>query len=230
MSLIWQAVLGIEKVGIEDNFFSLGGDSIKAIQVLSRLNNYGLKLEMRELFKHPVIKGLSGYVTTKSREIDQVLVEGEAGLTPVQNWLFEQSFTDKHHFNQAVMLHSKEEFKEDLIRKVFAKLVEHHDALRMVIKADEGKIIQYNRGLEGEPYSLKVIDVTDNANYQQVIEKEADSIQASIDLYHGHMLKAGLFKTKEGDHLLIAIHHLVVDGVSWRISYWKTLPAGTCSC
>jgi aryl carrier-like protein len=74
----WQQALKVDRIGTRDNFFSLGGDSIKAIQVLARLNNYGFKLEIKELFKHPTIKELSNYVKSTTRQIEQGIVQGES--------------------------------------------------------------------------------------------------------------------------------------------------------
>ncbi len=214
---VWQEVLKVEKVSIKDNFFSLGGDSIKAIQILSQLRQYGLNLEMRDLFQYPTIEALSSYITVIKRKIDQGIVKGEAGLAPMQSWLFEQSFMDKQHFNQAVMLYGKNGFEEWIIRKVFSKLVERHDALRMVVKNMSGKEGLFNRGIEDELYSLETIDLSNNSKYRELIKEKAEEIQQSIDLKHGPLIKLGLFKTNIGDHLLIVIHHLVIDGVSWRI-------------
>jgi len=217
LAKVWQTVLKAERVGIKDNFFSLGGDSIKAIQVLARLSQNGLTMEMRDLFKYPIIEDLSSYVTSSDRKIDQGIVEGPVLFSPMQRWLLEQSFADKHYFNQAVMLYGKQGFEENIIKKVFSKIVEHHDVLRMVIKDDEGKIIQFNRGLEEKVYSLETVHLIDNDNCLEIISKEAERIQKSINLNTGPLVKLGLFKTKAGDHLLIVIHHLVVDGVSWRV-------------
>ncbi|MBP2645388.1 MAG: amino acid adenylation domain protein [Firmicutes bacterium] len=214
---VWQTVLKAERVGIKDNFFSLGGDSIKAIQVLARLSQKGLTLEMRDLFKHPIIEELSGYVTIANKKISQEIVKGEVIFSPMQSWLFEQNFADKHHFNQAVMLYGKHGFEESIIEKVFSKIVEHHDVLRTVIMDGEGEPVQFNRGLEEKAYTIETVNLIDNDNYVEIIEKEAERIQKSINLTTGPLAKLGLFKTKAGDHLLIVIHHLVVDGVSWRI-------------
>ena len=219
LAKVWKEVLKTERIGIKDHFFSLGGDSIKALQVLSRLTNYRLKLEMKDLFLHPVIEELSNYLKSADHEIDQGMVEGEVGLTPIQTWLLEKDFEKKHHFNQAVMLYSKEGFDENLIGKVFLKLAEHHDALRIVVKKEGERIVQYNRGIEGEIYSLEVKDLVDNDNFPELIAQEADRIQGSIDLSKGPLVKAALFHTKEGDHLLVVIHHLVIDGISWRIIF-----------
>ncbi|MGG0163271.1 amino acid adenylation domain-containing protein, partial [Bacillus velezensis] len=111
LSDIWQEVLGLDQIGVSDNFFTLGGDSIKGIQMASRLNQHGYKLEMKDLFQHPTIEELVSYVErTEGKQADQGPVEGEADLTPIQRWFFEKNFTDKHHWNQSVMLHAKDGF------------------------------------------------------------------------------------------------------------------------
>lgn len=213
----WQEVLKIERVGIKDNFFNLGGDSIKAIQILSRLNAYGLQLTMKDLFKHPLIEELGDFVKKASRKVEQGLVEGKVNLLPIQHWLFEQKFEEKQHFNQAVMLYRKEGFAEDVLKSVFDKILEHHDALRMVAKQEKEGIVLINRGLEGALYSLEVFNLQTYDNPRERIESEANRIHQSLDLSNGPLVKVGLFKTKTGDQLLIVIHHIAVDGVSWRI-------------
>ncbi|MDP4180345.1 MAG: amino acid adenylation domain-containing protein, partial [Bacillota bacterium] len=221
MVKVWQEVLRLDKIGINDNFFELGGDSIKAIQVSSRLHKYGLKIEIRDLMKKPTICELAAAIKNKEdNKADQGVVEGRANLTAIQKWFFDKNFTGKHHWNQAVMIKGKNEFKEDILRKVFRKIVEHHDALRMVYRVEQEEVEQYNRKLdEGELFTLETIDLTCDSNYELRIKEECSRIQSGIDLSAGPLVKLGLFKTVEGDHLLIAIHHLAVDGVSWRIIF-----------
>ena len=224
LAWVWGEVLGIQKMGINDSFFMAGGDSIKAIQVAARLNKHGLKMEIKDLFKNPTIKEISPYIKYTAINVEQGMVEGEAPLTPIQQWFFKQELTDKHHWNQAFMLYNREGFNEAALRKALIALVEHHDVLRMVYKEDSGKLAQYNRGIyadesgrEEKLFTLEVIELSGEDGYEARIEAEATRIQGSMDLTEGPLVKLGLFKTTTGDHLLIAIHHLVVDGVSWRI-------------
>ncbi|MDM5300447.1 surfactin non-ribosomal peptide synthetase SrfAA [Bacillus subtilis] len=216
---IWQDVLGIPEIGVSDNFFSLGGDSIKGIQMASRLNQHGWKLEMKDLFQHPTIEELTQYVErAEGKQADQGPVEGEAILTPIQRWFFEKNFTNKHHWNQSVMLHAAKGFDPELVEKTLQALIEHHDALRMVYREKTKEVVQYNRGLDAALAQLEIIQIEGQAkDHEDRIEREAERLQSSIDLQEGGLLKAGLFQAEDGDHLLLAIHHLVVDGVSWRI-------------
>ncbi|MEG9913900.1 lichenysin non-ribosomal peptide synthetase LicA [Bacillus paralicheniformis] len=216
---IWQEVLGIDRIGITDNFFALGGDSIKGIQMASRLQQHGWKLEMKDLFQHPTIGELSAYIqAADDQPIDQNPVEGEVTLTPIQRWFFERRFTNEHHWNQSVMLHALTGFDPETAGKALSKLIEHHDALRMVYQRNGDGIVQYNRGLEETAVRPEVIRFNESgAELEAAVLKASNRIQSSIDLTEGPLLKAAIFKTDQGDHLLIVIHHLVVDGISWRI-------------
>ncbi|MCH6190946.1 amino acid adenylation domain-containing protein [Paenibacillus polymyxa] len=215
---VWQAVLNADRVGVTDHFFELGGDSIKSIQVSSRLHQAGYKLEIRDLFKYPTISQLSLHVKPIGRTIDQGEITGETALTPIQHWFFESSFADPHHFNQSVMLYRKERFDEEMVRQVLQKLAEHHDVLRMVFRKTEQGFSARTRAIqEGGLFTLDVFDFKDAENTAQAVEAKATDIQAGIDLENGPLVKAGLFRCADGDHLLLAVHHAVVDGVSWRI-------------
>ncbi|MHC0621451.1 amino acid adenylation domain-containing protein [Paenibacillus sp. M.A.Huq-82] len=214
---VWEEVLGVRPIGILDNFFELGGDSIKAIQVSTRLYKYDWMLEMKDLFQNPVIEKLSSYVQKAGRKSSQDPVSGEMALSPIQRWFFEQRFTDMHHWNQSIMLQGTHGFKESIVRQVFAKIMTHHDALRTVFLVENDSVVAHIRGLEESLVHLNVIDVRNQADEASVITEEAGLLQASFHLNEGPLIKLALFKTTLGDHLLIAAHHLVIDGVSWRI-------------
>ena len=223
---LWQEVLGIERIGIDDHFFQIGGDSIKALRVISRFNKHSLKLRLADLFDNPTIRSLSEFIRTLDKDADkllqpanQSLVEGEVRLTPVQSWFFELGLERVSHFNQAVLLFNRRGFEEKLLGKVFDKITEHHDALRMVFADTGAGVIQRNRGLDGERYTLEVIDLQNEDHPERRVKEEANRLQAGMDLERGPLVKLALFKTPGGDHLLIAVHHLVIDGVSWRILF-----------
>ncbi len=216
---VWSEVLGIEKdrIGLETNFFELGGDSIKAIQISARLMRYRLKVEIRDVFLNPTIRQLGACARKIDREIPQGPVTGAVMLTPIQRWFFGKNFPQHHHFNQSLMIYSKIGFSEMIVGQVLEKLVEHHDALRMVYKIGNDTIIQENRRVEGKLFDLEAVHLNENGDIEKEVEKQANRTQASIDLGIGPLLKVVLFKTTSGDHLLMVIHHLVIDGVSWRI-------------
>ncbi|HEX3043532.1 MAG TPA: condensation domain-containing protein, partial [Bacillota bacterium] len=148
-------------------------------------------------------------------QAEQGIVQGEFGLIPIQKYFLNRNFSDKHHWNVSLLLFSEADIDEPAFIKAISKVTAHHDALRIVFRFDGGAIRQYNRGLlEGELFSLKVFDYRNEAGAAATIVKEIKAIHTSMDLATGPLLKFGLFKTREGNHLLIAIHHLVADAVS----------------
>ncbi|PQP81876.1 non-ribosomal peptide synthetase [Paenibacillus sp. PCH8] len=218
LASIWEEVLGVENIGVLDNFFELGGDSIKSIQVSSRLYQAGYQIQMDHLFKHPTIASLIPYVQPISSMSEQGVITGKVLLTPIQHWFFEQYKVDTHHYNQSVMLYRKEGFHEATLRRVFDKLSEHHDALRMIYRLTEQGYEGWNEGQDKEPlYTLEMMDFKSLADPSQQIEKKTNEIQRAFTLERGPLMKLGVFQCADGDHLLIVIHHLVIDGVSWRI-------------
>ncbi|MDQ1350870.1 MAG: hypothetical protein QG657_1172, partial [Acidobacteriota bacterium] len=215
---IWRSVLGKNNIGINDNFFYIGGDSIKSIQIMSRMNGAGYKLEMKDIFQYPVISELAPHVKKLRRIPDQSSVSGPVPLTPIQSAFFNASPGDAHHYNQAVMLYAPAGFDKEAVKKVFIKIQEHHDALRMTYKidAETGEALQVNHGLD-YPLSLREYDLKGRESGLAELGEKVNEVQGSIDLEKGPLMKLGLFHLEDGDRLLIVIHHLVIDGVSWRI-------------
>ncbi|MCU0286176.1 MAG: amino acid adenylation domain-containing protein, partial [Acidobacteria bacterium] len=217
---IWQSVLGVPKIGINDNFFAIGGDSIKTIQIASRLNTAGCQLPVKDIFNYPTISQLAPRVKLEQHIVDQSAVTGIVPLTPVQQWFFEESFPEPHHFNQAVMFYAREGFAKDILINVFTQLQEHHDILRATYQKHPGtnEFIQEIHGLDF-PISLQEYDLKHQENGVTGFDEKINEIQAGIDLEKGPLMKLGLFHLDDGDRLLIVIHHLVIDGVSWRILF-----------
>ncbi|TPG69307.1 amino acid adenylation domain-containing protein [Brevibacillus laterosporus] len=213
---MWRDVLGVPQIGIQDHFFELGGDSIKALQISSRLYQYGFGITVKDLFQYPTIGELSPHVSRIRQSIDQGLVEGEVVLTPVQRQFLERQ-GELRRFSQSVMLYRRNRFEEEAVREVFERLAEHHDALRMVYSQEEGAWKQHNRGADGTSFSLEVVDISDEPDNAEKIAEQAMNIQQRIDLEKGPLVRLGLFRASGGDYLVVAIHPLVVDGGSWRI-------------
>ncbi|MED4404214.1 non-ribosomal peptide synthetase, partial [Metabacillus fastidiosus] len=217
---IWADILGIEDIGINHHFFVSGGDSIKALQIVSRLSRMNLKLEVKDLFANPKIKNLSKYVKKHKKHIKPYeIVEGKVELTPIQKWYFDKNKEELNHFNQSFMLFREDGFDVKKVEKVFNKLLEHHDALRMIYEEKDSVVNQNNRGYKKNLFDLYTYDVKDLDNVEERIYELATDIQKKSSIKDGKLVNLGLFKADDGDHLLIAIHHLVVDGVSWRILF-----------
>jgi amino acid adenylation domain-containing protein/non-ribosomal peptide synthase protein (TIGR01720 family) len=212
---------GKKPVGIDENFFEIGGDSIRAIQITSRMYKAGYKIKIGDIFRNPAIIELATAVTELEQIADQSVITGNFPLTPIQAEFFKKITTSFHHFNQAVILFSPEGFPDEMIKQVFEKIQKHHDALRITFNRVDGHIIQTNHGLD-IPLSLDLFDfrgIEDKHKVDEALNLEVNKIQAGIDLEKGPLMKLGLFHLVDGDRLLIVVHHLIMDGVSWRILF-----------
>ncbi|MDR6224079.1 non-ribosomal peptide synthetase [Desmospora profundinema] len=214
---IWKRVLGVQKIGVTHHFFELGGDSIKAIQVAAELQKEDCLLRVNDLFRAPTIQQVIPYIRHKKPDANQGLVKGTVPLTPIQEEFFAHAGPHVNHFNQSVLLYCDAHLQTDVVHQVLTKLIEHHDALRMIYRKEQDRWVQINRGLEESSFQLHTFDLRYQKDAQSQIEKLADQMQRSLDITKGLLINVGLFQTDEGDYILFVIHHLVVDGVSWRI-------------
>ncbi|HSF38816.1 MAG TPA: non-ribosomal peptide synthase/polyketide synthase [Thermoanaerobaculia bacterium] len=221
LAAIWSQVLGVEPIGLHDDFFELGGDSILSLQVVARAGQAGLRLTPRQLFQNPTVAGLAavaGQAATPWAE--QGPVTGPVPLTPIQRWLFEQPSPVVDHFNQAVLLELRRPLPPALLATAALDLLAHHDALRLRFVHGSSGWSQEIAGLPGEPPFHRIdLSALPEGLRRGALESAAGGVQASLCLATGPLVRFALFHPGAGepDRLLIAIHHLAVDGVSWRV-------------
>ncbi|MGB3468537.1 MAG: amino acid adenylation domain-containing protein, partial [Cyclobacteriaceae bacterium] len=213
---VWEGVLKRVNIGIEDSFYNLGGDSIKSIQVVARLKQQGYSLKVEHLLRTPVLKELAALMVQTVQVTDQNEVSGAVLLTPIQEWFFDE-IKVMRHFNQSILLSSREEIDGNILAKSIDELTRHHDALRMVYHQKDDGWHQFNLDTEGTNYLLDFHDLREEENELDRMAEIGESLQSGADLSEGPLLRAVHFRTKSGDKLGLIIHHLVVDGVSWRI-------------
>lgn len=218
LAQVWSEVLGIERLSVTDNFFSVGGDSIKSIQIGSRLRDSGYEVTVQDIFTHQTIRQLASNLKKLVSVSDQSVVEGISALNPTQRWFFEGPAKQKHHFNQSVLLNFPDGLSRDTAERIFRELQLHHDALRMVISKEEGHWQQENKGSDF-PVSITERDLRGANDAEERLLEVSEKIQSGIDLKQGPLMKLGLFHMQDGSRLLIVIHHAVVDGLSWRILF-----------
>jgi amino acid adenylation domain-containing protein/non-ribosomal peptide synthase protein (TIGR01720 family) len=210
LAAIWREVLNVERVGALDNFFELGGDSILSIQVVSRARQAGIHFSPRDMFQHQTVQALA-LVATRSQQIvaEQGLISGAAPLTPIQHWFFASNIPQRQHWNQSVLLQTSESLDPERLEQALQHVVQHHDALRLRFTAQ-------GQGWSAEHAPLEQGAILWRAQTASP-ELFADA-QRSLDLQQGPLLRAVLISDGSApQQLLLAIHHLVVDGVSWRI-------------
>ncbi|SCX63279.1 non-ribosomal peptide synthase domain TIGR01720/amino acid adenylation domain-containing protein, partial [Nitrosospira sp. Nsp1] len=217
---IFAEVLHLPQVGIHDNFFELGGDSILAIQIVARARAQGLRFTPRQLFEQPTIAGLLTITDATIIAAEQGTVTGTAPLTPIQHWFFEQNLVDPQHYNQTVLLPVSPGIDDDRWVSIFNLLLDNHDALRLrFFRTDEGWLQTLAAPDGVAPFARVDLSGVEPSQQAAEIARRAAQAQASLDLARGPLLRAVLFHfgCRQNAKLLIVIHHLVIDGVSWRI-------------
>jgi len=215
---VFKEILGVETFGIDDSFFDLGGDSIKAIRIVSKIREYGYDLNVRNIMQYKSVRLIAAKIDdSKALVIDQAEIAGVVEMTPIQREFFAYHLAEPNHFNQSMMLESKERIDSDNLKIILTEIVKHHDQLRAVFNNGGQQIeaIESSALFELSYYDYR--DISQKDKLFQKINVTSEQIQSSIDISRGPLLKAGLFKAKDQDYLLLCIHHLVVDGVSWRI-------------
>ncbi len=211
---IWAAVLGLERVGIYDNFFELGGDSILSIQIVARANQKGLRLMPRQVFEQRTVAALARMVDTSAViENEQGEVSGEQRLTPIQRWFFAQRLAEPHHFNQSVLVSVRRRLQPELLKAAVEALLRQHDALRLRFSPNG----EAHYAAVSSEAPLTVHDFSEVAEPGGEIERLAAEAQASLDLSAGPLLRVHYYDlgAERDGRLLLVVHHLAVDIVSW---------------
>ena len=221
LASLWCDVLGVARVGVHDSFFALGGDSLLGTQVAARANAAGLRLNPNRIFDHQTIAELAAIANPLPEAAEEGPLAGDAPLTPIQRWFFEEDFADPHHWNQSLLLDVAPEATAAVLEAPVTAVVAHHDALRA----------RFEKAADG--WRQRIADAAEAAGSFERVELPAgnafaraaafaaalDERQASLGLVHGPVARFTLFEggSNEPRRLLAAVHHLVVDAVSWRI-------------
>ena len=205
---IYAQVLGHEPIGVDDAFFALGGDSILSMQVVALARAHGLQFRPRDVFVEQTVARLAA--VCRARDVDDVVDEGLGPVapTPIIRWL-QTVEGPVGQFNQAVVLQAPGEAPEATLIAVLQALMDRHATLRLQV------------GVKEDGWSLSVpdpgsVDARDCLRTVETLsDEELAAARSRLDLSAGRMLSA-LWVPGTGE-LALLIHHIAVDGVSWRI-------------
>ncbi|MEU1348710.1 amino acid adenylation domain-containing protein [Streptomyces sp. NPDC005795] len=216
------AVLRLEEVGVDQDFFRLGGDSILAISLLSALRDAGLHVTARQIFTHGVVGALAAVASREdvSTVRDDDVATGLVVGPPIVQWLGET--TDAvDGFVQSVVLNTPPELTADALDEILTAVARRHDMLRA-------------RLVRGERWSFDVPEAGGAAAAWQESDRPLDACVGSatdgLDPDNGVMLRA--VWRRDARQLVVAVHHVVIDGVSWRVlmddlaTAWRQYQAG----
>jgi non-ribosomal peptide synthase protein (TIGR01720 family) len=219
---IWKQTLRVERVGIHDNFFDLGGDSIISLQITARASQAGLQLTPKQLFENQTIAELAAVAgTTQAAGAEQGLVTGSVLLTPIQLWFFDQKLPEPDAWNMALMVDVSENIKPDLLEQALQQLLVHHDVLRARFARVDGQAGWGQTIAEGGPPAFRVIDLSGLPESEQEarVAQTIAQLEAGHNLAEGRLVGAAYFEgaAQQPNRLFITVHHLAVDGFSWSI-------------
>ncbi len=221
LTAIWSEVLQRETVGVDDNFFEIGGDSILSIQVASRAQQAGLRLTTKQLFQAQTIAELAKLVGTAATEAEQGMVVGEVPLTPAQRWFFAQRPAHPHHFNQAIVLTPREQLTMTALDRALSSLVGHHDALRLRFRRQGEHWEAFQCDDLASSFRLRRVDLSrlSDADRRTALERSFAVAHASLRLEQGPLFEATLLdlEPETPGRLHLVVHHLAMDWVSWGI-------------
>lgn len=220
LAAIWCDVLGLEEIYVFDNFFEVGGDSLMTIRILSRASREGFRIGPEQFFEHPTIAGQAAIIQeaheTNAAEEDSA---GPLPLLPIQQWFFRNVRTDPHHWNLSYLFDIDPAVEAPNIEQALTSLLQRHAALRTQFSLSEST------------WSAEVVDVADitvesvnlgaaaSERKRKLVEDVAERLNSNFELARAPLLRACHFTAEAGrpHHLLLVIHHLVIDVESWRI-------------
>lgn len=223
LAAIWQSVLDCASVGVNDNFFELGGDSILSLQIVFKARQAGLEIHPRMVFEYPTIAELASVTgTVQAAPATSQVVGGTLALTPVQRWFFQYNAANPHHFNQSYLFGVDPALDLTALDAAFAAVLRHHDGLRTRFSQTGGQWQASIRPAGTTPFRIERCTLP--ASLEELGQTLARH-QRGLDIETGPLLKAVHFYGGASALLLVAVHHLVIDGVSWRILLGDLLDA-----
>jgi len=237
IALVWQGLLGLKKVGVQEDFFRVGGDSILSIQMIARLRKQGLFYSVKDIFEHRTIERLAQHnpeTLEITAEIGQL--QGTFDLLPIQQWFFAQSFGRPNHWNQSFLIHVPKTLNIEKLKQIVNKLVDQHDILRLTFTLEKETILQtYNANIK----LPEIIAFSCEGLSAKALNHKLTEWQSHFDIFDGPLWQINyLYGFEDGSsRIYLAFHHLIIDTVSWRILLEdiqalyedKALPAKTSS-
>lgn len=219
---IWTSILRVKRVGVRDDFFSLGGDSILALQILSRARQKGIHFKPKEIFDHPTVEALAKRARTSRKMLREHVktVTGDVPLTPVQQWFFESSLPEPQYYNFPLLVRVDAAVDVRILEQAVEQVILSHDTFRLrYVKASSGwKQVYTDSAWEG---AFQVVDLSSLPRQGQIdaLERHTAWMQGRLHLKQGPLARWIYYHMGAGEdgRLFLLLHHLIVDGVSWRI-------------
>ncbi|WP_078869319.1 non-ribosomal peptide synthetase [Streptomyces sp. NRRL B-1347] len=239
LTAVFAEVLGQPRVGVDDDFFALGGDSIQSIQVVSRAKAQGVLVTSRQVFEHRTVAELAGVAAADTGDTGPVLAELDGGgvghmpLMPVAHWILENG-PGFDSLLQAVVLELPHDIDRDGLAATLTAVLDRHDLLRARLRPD-GLLVTPPGSVAADPL-IRTVSCDgrwSGESWRTLLVTELQDLAGRLDPVAGTLAQFVWFKPPTGPgRLLVGLHHMVVDGVSWRIlmpdlaAAWQQVRAG----
>ncbi|MBK3618672.1 amino acid adenylation domain-containing protein, partial [Streptomyces sp. MBT98] len=222
LAALFAEVLALPSVGAEDSFFTLGGDSILSMQLVARARAAGLRLTPREVFEQTSVRALAALVSGRSPDpgagpsVPALPDTGPAPLTPIMRWIAERP-GPTGRFSQSMLLSLPPAIDPAGTAQVLGAVLRHHAVLRARIDLDAGTFVIPEP--DAGPAPALDEGPSGTASSPEALAREVEALAAQLDPAAGLMVRARSYPGHAGHpgRLLLVVHHLAVDGVSWRI-------------
>lgn len=209
---VWENVLDTKNLSVEDNFFDLGGDSIKAVQITSKLAEQGIVIKVKDILTFHTIAQISLYAVqsqnANAKIYEQGMLSGEFEFSPIARWFFDQKLNNQNFYNQSILLKLHRKVDIGLLTQTFKIIIKHHDALRVKFNQNRNNFF-YSDWIE-EEFSIETI-------LGGLNEDPFKQLKAGLNINSGPMFKVANIKNEEGESLFITVHHLIIDAFTWRV-------------
>ncbi|WP_170923050.1 iturin family lipopeptide synthetase B [Enterococcus sp. 7F3_DIV0205] len=215
---VFSTVLNNENIGCNHNFFEIGGDSIKAIRIVSKLREIGYNLSVPTIMTEKNLGNIATHMELnqiETQDQNEPIIVGETPLSPIQNYFFNSKLPVPEHFNQTFLLECKN-LEIDSLKKALLAVCNHHDLLRAIYIEGKQIIKEQDSSNLFEMISFDLMNEKEALIFEKM-EAISDQIQPTLNLTEGPLIKVVVFHTREMDYISLIVHHLMVDGISWRI-------------
>ncbi|MBO0454912.1 non-ribosomal peptide synthetase [Candidatus Enterococcus murrayae] len=212
----FEEILGVTMPSIEDDFFELGGDSIKAIRLVSKIREAGLSITVQEIMKERTIS----LISESARKIEESstyehVMEGEFPLSKMQKKFFDSELPEPNQFSMSLVLEANHHLDGSVVKESMKILIEYHDQLRASFL---GKIGNIRPKCESD-LCFELIEKRKPKGLPETawVSQMCQKMQHKLSIKNEELIKLGLFHTEEHSYIFFLFHHLIVDGVSLRI-------------
>ncbi|KZW99590.1 hypothetical protein JL49_16430 [Pseudoalteromonas luteoviolacea] len=221
---LYRDVLNRAEFTTQSDFFTFGGDSILSIQLVSRARSLGVELNVSDIFTYTNVAKLSEHLAmtqqTVAPGIQQAQCNGFLEPLPAQQWFFEQTFSAPEHWNQAVMVSVDKTLSDTDIHQSVACLMRLHDSLRLVVDGKpQSSSLRFEPIIEPQQV-VETLDISKVTNWHTELQMQCNLVQHSLCFDGSPLLRVVYIDTptsEQSNRLMLVAHHLLIDGVSWRV-------------